>query len=164
MRVSTYTDRPLRTQKMLDWHAKCTFCQTHSLIIYQTPLPQLGFVMAKLVKEITGYKVKYECPKCGETLKNPIKDAGSIDTCPNCNATFSVPGDELVARLRKKGPKSWRKRSWPRPRRRESGRRERQPILCLPLKNQWSKLPVISSGPARRNHPPLEIGAKLQRQ
>ena len=50
-----------------------------------------------------GYSVKYECPRCKTGLSSALTDAGRVDACPDCQATFTVPGakerDELQLRL-----------------------------------------------------------------
>jgi hypothetical protein len=41
-----------------------------------------------------GWYVHYECPKCHERLNSPLDDAGIADSCPECSATFTVPGED----------------------------------------------------------------------
>ncbi|HIO53060.1 MAG TPA: hypothetical protein EYN32_05390 [Phycisphaerales bacterium] len=36
--------------------------------------------------------VEYACPTCSSLLKNPLSEAGQADNCPECNASFNVPG------------------------------------------------------------------------
>jgi DNA-directed RNA polymerase subunit RPC12/RpoP len=38
------------------------------------------------------YEVTYDCPGCGESLKNDLDDAGKNDQCPHCECKFVVPG------------------------------------------------------------------------
>ena len=38
--------------------------------------------------------VEYACPTCSSLLKNPLSEAGQADNCPECNASFNVPGKE----------------------------------------------------------------------
>lgn len=46
-----------------------------------------------VVKSLTGgLVVKYGCPECGVKLSSPLKDAGAIDTCPDCGFALKVPG------------------------------------------------------------------------
>jgi predicted RNA-binding Zn-ribbon protein involved in translation (DUF1610 family) len=53
--------------------------------------------LPQLIKSMTGkHKVKYGCPKCGETLVNPLSQAGAQDTCPKCNQLFIVPGKNFA--------------------------------------------------------------------
>lgn len=54
-------------------------------------------------KTILGkYEVTYDCPGCGESLKNDLEDAGKDDQCPHCECEFVVPGtkykDEIERR------------------------------------------------------------------
>lgn len=58
----------------------------------------------EIVKNVLGAKqVRYECPKCGTTLKNSLSQAGEKDACPECRVVFVVPGqaekqqDQLIA-------------------------------------------------------------------
>lgn len=47
----------------------------------------------QIVKNMLGIKqVRYECPKCGTSLKNPLAEAGKKDACPECRSVFVVPG------------------------------------------------------------------------
>lgn len=46
------------------------------------------------------YKVVYDCPKCEHNLCNPLDDAGSDDTCPECGCDFVVPGIDDLKRIR----------------------------------------------------------------
>ena len=56
--------------------------------------------LPQLIKSITGkHKVKYGCPKCGETLVNPLSQAGAQDTCPKCYQLFIVPGKNFADKL-----------------------------------------------------------------
>ena len=38
-------------------------------------------------------QLEYICPACRTKLKNPITEAGTKDVCPECDATFIVPGE-----------------------------------------------------------------------
>ena len=46
--------------------------------------------------------VSYDCENCGESLTSPLKDVGVIDTCPECNQQFVVPGKTQAEQLRKR--------------------------------------------------------------
>lgn len=35
--------------------------------------------------------IKYDCPCCGSPLQSPCRDRGLSDTCPDCQAVFTVP-------------------------------------------------------------------------
>jgi hypothetical protein len=39
-----------------------------------------------------GYVASYHCPHCSSSLNSPLDDAGKSDTCPQCGASFVVPG------------------------------------------------------------------------
>ncbi len=39
-------------------------------------------------------KVKYKCPVCSIKLTNSLAEAGENDSCPECHATFIVPGNK----------------------------------------------------------------------
>jgi len=59
----------------------------------------------KVVKTLSGkIRVKYTCPHCGESLESELAEAGSRDTCPQCQNAFVVPGEaqrkEFEAQLR----------------------------------------------------------------
>lgn len=59
----------------------------------------------KIYKTIAGkVRVKYNCPSCNEALESELAEAGSKDTCPNCQKPFVVPGEakrkEFEAQLR----------------------------------------------------------------
>lgn len=43
--------------------------------------------------------VGYDCPHCAARLKSPLDDAGKVDTCPECDTTFVVPGSEERSRI-----------------------------------------------------------------
>jgi len=45
------------------------------------------------------YRVRYDCPGCGERLRSPLDDVGKNDTCPDCRKGFIVPGAEERATL-----------------------------------------------------------------
>lgn len=45
------------------------------------------------------YRVAYDCPNCGDRLRSPLTDAGKSDSCPNCSASFVVPGIEDLHRV-----------------------------------------------------------------
>ena len=53
-------------------------------------------------KETKKILVEYRCPKCSVLLKNPIKEAGKEDSCPDCMFTFVVPGIEELKYFREK--------------------------------------------------------------
>ena len=36
--------------------------------------------------------IKYMCPRCSESLKSKLDEAGQIDKCPACSTSFVVPG------------------------------------------------------------------------
>jgi Zn-finger nucleic acid-binding protein len=42
---------------------------------------------------IVQQKVIHNCPACGIELENSLNEAGQMDNCPNCNASFVVPGE-----------------------------------------------------------------------
>src|SRR2546428_395128 len=44
--------------------------------------------------------VAYECPRCKTGLTSPIDDAGNSDACPECGATFMVPGSDAREKVR----------------------------------------------------------------
>lgn len=46
-------------------------------------------------------EVTYDCPDCGEGLKNPLSEAGMQDHCPHCECEFIVPGEEEKRRRAK---------------------------------------------------------------
>lgn len=37
-------------------------------------------------------QVCYDCPSCGSSLKSPPEEIDTLDTCPNCDSGFTVPG------------------------------------------------------------------------
>lgn len=41
---------------------------------------------------VTGKSVRYDCPQCNSPLMNPLAEAGSEDSCPDCGASHVVPG------------------------------------------------------------------------
>ncbi|MFA5864741.1 MAG: hypothetical protein WC975_08640 [Phycisphaerae bacterium] len=41
---------------------------------------------------VHGEFVVYQCPSCQGQLESPLKDAGTNDTCPMCQKSFTVPG------------------------------------------------------------------------
>jgi hypothetical protein len=43
------------------------------------------------------YNVKFDCPACSSRLTSPLVDAGRNDSCPDCNAKFTVPGAKALA-------------------------------------------------------------------
>ena len=45
--------------------------------------------------------VKYPCPNCGAKLSSKADSAGASDTCPDCQASFMVPGAEKVTRFKR---------------------------------------------------------------
>ena len=53
-------------------------------------------------KETKKILVEYRCPKCSVLLRNPIKEAGKEDSCPDCMFTFVVPGIEELKYFREK--------------------------------------------------------------
>lgn len=44
-------------------------------------------------KNMTGYSVNYNCPNCDAGLRNPLKEAGIGDVCPDCGHAYTVPGE-----------------------------------------------------------------------
>ena len=42
---------------------------------------------------------KFECPKCGQHIAAAIQDAGTVGTCPTCNAQFTVPDAPPTGRV-----------------------------------------------------------------
>ena len=56
----------------------------------------------ELTKGLTGYVVKYQCPQCQANLRSPLKQAGTNDDCPDCQAMFVVPGTNELAKLERK--------------------------------------------------------------
>lgn len=53
-------------------------------------MPEIPY---KLQKTISGkLRVKYECPACKSPLESELAEAGSKDTCPDCQKPFLVPG------------------------------------------------------------------------
>lgn len=57
---------------------------------------------AKVKKTILGkYEVTYDCPGCGQNLKNSLDDAGIQDSCPHCEAVFKVPGLSFKQKMEK---------------------------------------------------------------
>ena len=56
----------------------------------------------ELTKGLTGYVVKYQCPQCQANLRSPLKQAGTNDDCPDCQAMFVVPGTDELAKLERK--------------------------------------------------------------
>jgi ribosomal protein L37AE/L43A len=56
----------------------------------------------KSKKTILGkYEVTYDCPGCGQNLKNSLDDAGIQDHCPHCEAVFKVPGLSFKQKMEK---------------------------------------------------------------
>ena len=53
-------------------------------------------------KETKKILVEYRCPNCSVLLKNPIKEAGKEDTCPDCMFAFVVPGVEELKDFRER--------------------------------------------------------------
>ena len=53
-------------------------------------------------KETKKILVEYRCPNCSVLLKNPIKEAGKEDTCPDCMFAFVVPGVEELKYFRER--------------------------------------------------------------
>ena len=55
--------------------------------------------MKYTVKEtMTGYNVHYNCPNCNVGLRNPLKEAGIGEVCPDCGQHYTVPGErELLS-------------------------------------------------------------------
>lgn len=52
-------------------------------------------VMPEIRRNIFGrYEIKYSCPKCKTRLTSPLLEAGDNDACPDCGASFRVPGIE----------------------------------------------------------------------
>jgi tellurium resistance protein TerD len=49
-----------------------------------------------------GYRVRYNCPDCGDRLHSPLADAGTQDACPNCNTQFLVPGKKQLDQLNRR--------------------------------------------------------------
>jgi uncharacterized Zn finger protein (UPF0148 family) len=47
-----------------------------------------------------GYTIAYDCPHCSTALKSPLDEAGTVDTCPECNRPLTVPGAEEKERIR----------------------------------------------------------------
>jgi DNA-directed RNA polymerase subunit RPC12/RpoP len=43
--------------------------------------------------------VSYDCPRCAARLSSPLEEAGKKDSCPDCGATFTVPGTEELDRV-----------------------------------------------------------------
>lgn len=60
----------------------------------QTELP---FTLAKT--RAGKIRVKYACATCGEKLESEIFEAGDNDTCPACQAPFTVPGKRKRAEV-----------------------------------------------------------------
>lgn len=48
---------------------------------------------------LSEHTVHYQCSECETRLKSPLGDAGKTDSCPNCRASFTVPGDEHRKRI-----------------------------------------------------------------
>jgi hypothetical protein len=44
------------------------------------------------------YAVLHRCGKCGVVLESPLRCSGSLCPCPQCNAQFTVPHDEVLVR------------------------------------------------------------------
>lgn len=44
--------------------------------------------------------VRYSCKFCQERLRSQLRQAGQIESCPNCDSALEVPGREELARLR----------------------------------------------------------------
>ena len=42
--------------------------------------------------------VAYDCPKCGERLRSTTDQIGEEDSCPTCESTFLVPGEQELQR------------------------------------------------------------------
>jgi Zn-finger nucleic acid-binding protein len=54
----------------------------------------------EITRSLFGYRVGYDCPKCGERLRSSLNDAGKVDDCPNCHSRFTVPGSEELQAIR----------------------------------------------------------------
>ena len=53
----------------------------------------------EVTKNIFGtLRVGYDCPHCKERLRSPLKDAGTVDSCPNYHVQFTVPGTDALKR------------------------------------------------------------------
>ncbi|WP_146593628.1 hypothetical protein [Novipirellula galeiformis] len=51
----------------------------------------------QLKKSVLGrYTTKYQCPKCKIGLSSALEEAGQPDNCPECSASFQVPGKEKL--------------------------------------------------------------------
>ena len=48
-----------------------------------------------------GAVVNYCCPDCEGLLRSPISDIGKDDNCPNCQCSFSVPGEKALKAYKK---------------------------------------------------------------
>jgi len=55
----------------------------------------------RVTRSITGkYRISFDCPGCEERLRCPLSDAGKDDNCPECGATFTVPGAQQREEIR----------------------------------------------------------------
>lgn len=51
----------------------------------------------QIVKSFLGQRMlAYTCPGCNTKLRSPIVEAGQTDACPECNASFLVPGSDAL--------------------------------------------------------------------
>lgn len=65
----------------------------------------------KVTKTLTGsYVVKFQCPHCKAALQEELTKAGDNDNCPDCKATFQIPGlkerSELEAKIAERAEKA----------------------------------------------------------
>jgi Zn-finger nucleic acid-binding protein len=88
--------------------------------------PRISPVVSWQLKEalLGGHSIQFACPHCNSGLNSPLKDAGTADTCPNCQGVFLLPIDAAKRAQSIQAQKSAEKAE--RQRRQDEERRQRE--------------------------------------
>ena len=91
--------------------------------------------------------VKYRCPRCNANLTSPLEEAGQSDECPECQISFTVPGQsERQKWAAQAAAKLEEKKARDRERREEARRWEAEHLAAANLRRNSEQRRTSSPG------------------